>query len=84
MPVYRLTPQAKTMTWKEWKKIGGCGLSGCATHYCKVILGPMAKIEKDNPPIGDIARVSVLADREMARFGKENLGLEGWAEVEYE
>ena len=82
--VYRLTANAKTMTWKEWKKIGGCGLSGWAAHYLKVVLGPMAKIEKDNPPLGDIARYSILAEREIARYGKCNLGIDDWAYLEYE
>ena len=82
--VYRLTAQAKTMTWKEWKKIGGCGLSAQAELLLRNKLVAVGKVYNDNPPLGDIANNSIIADREMARFGVDRLGLKDWAYLEYE
>ena len=84
MKIYRLNPESKTMTWTEWLKIGGCGLSAWAEYDIKMNLCPMAKVKKDNLPLGDIARVSVKADREIARYGLERLGIEDWCFIEYQ
>ena len=85
--VYRLSPQAKTMTWSEWRKVKGCGLSQIAENEVKRSFGKPIFWQKDNATdplfLGDIARASILADRELARFGKENLGFDNWAYLEY-
>lgn len=77
--LHSLTPQAKTMTWNEWRAAGGCGLSMLADgelHRSGILEKPLAI---QNPLLGDVARGSVLAEREIARFGYKNLGMDNWA-----
>ena len=84
--VYRLSPQAKQMYWHEWRVAGGCGLSQAAENEIKRFFGKpiLWRCYAGNAVLlGDIATGSILADRELARFGKENLGFENWAYLEY-
>ena len=77
--LHTLTPTAKTMTWNEWKAAGGCGLSMLADGEL-LRSGVLEKpLHIQNPPLGDIARGSVLAEREIARFGTMNLGMDNWS-----
>ena len=81
MNTYRLTETGRAMTWLEWKKKGGCGLSDWAVHYISKQLCPPARWPK-TLTLGDLADASALADREIARYGHERTRLKDFAKPE--
>lgn len=78
--VYILHFCAWDVTWKQWKKIGGCGLSQRAQ---KAFTG-IHPSQWNSATLGALQRNCVLAGRELARFAKEHLNRPTWAVVEYE
>ena len=74
MTTYRLTDTARPMEWNEWREEGGCGLSGLATQEVVERLGPVGQWYDARMTLGEIADVSVLADREIARYALEHRG----------
>jgi len=74
MATYRLNDLGKALTWAQWKKSGGCGLSHIASVEASRKIGPEAYWKRDSITLGDIAGASVLADRELARWMHERNG----------
>ena len=80
MTTYRLTKSGRNITWAEWKKHGGCGLSSMAISVVKTgTVGPESVWKKRGVLLGDIADASVLADRELARYCIEHWAREDLA-----
>lgn len=77
---YVLTDTAKNVTWLEWLKLGGCGISNYAEPRVARVLGVLSKT---NPTLGQIQDAFIVAGRELARFAKTHLGKPDWAVAEY-
>lgn len=68
---YRLTPKGKSLTWDQWKSLGGCGLSSIA--YCTVCKKHGVQIfTQDGLTLGDIVNGLPAVERELARFAAEH------------
>lgn len=66
---FQLTKEGRAMPWGVWSKKGGCGLSGMAAgEVGSKLLDRGKKFDLSGMTLGDIADLSVLAEREMARF----------------
>lgn len=77
---YLLSEKAGKTRWSEWLKMGGCGMSHLDEavvrgHYFE----KKQKLEKADPTLKEIGKIARSAERNIARFGKEHLGLEDWA-----
>ena len=78
-PMYKLTTAGRAMTWREWKKRGGCGLAG--KSVARIALGPEARWAALGITLGQIADADPADGRGLARFAVENLGLTIGVEV---
>lgn len=74
MATYRLNDLGKALTWEQWQKSRGCGLSHTASAEASRKTGPQAHWKRNGITLGDIAGASVLADRELARWMHERNG----------
>ena len=72
-PMYELTTAGRAMTWKAWKRHGGCGLAG--NSVARIALGPEARWAATGVTLGQIADADPADGRGLARFAVENLGL---------
>ena len=83
MPVYNLSESGKLVTWKEWKKHGGSGIS--AREYGAVCseVGLEDGWIKRGVTLGDIAKASKIAERELARYAMERWARADLVKVEY-
>ena len=81
-PVYTLSEAGKALTWAQWKQMGGCGLSNSEEPTVASKCGPVAAWG-DRVSLGQIARLSAVAARELARFAVTHLRRPEWALYEY-
>jgi hypothetical protein len=79
--VYLLADAGKAVTWRQWRKLGGCGLSQEARRAFGRTTQPK---EQDALTLGQLQANHVLAGRELARFAKDHLNRPEWAVVEYD
>lgn len=80
---YRLSGAARALTWRQWQRLKGCGLSDWARYEATPALGPLSVWSARGVTLGDVAAASVLADRELARYAVERLGRPDLAVAEY-
>lgn len=90
---YLLSEQAKQITWKQFKAMGGCGLSGTSEAMVFRKLGALPARRYgwerfSNPPresvtLGQIQDAHITAGREIARFFVTHLNRPQMATVEY-
>ena len=74
--VYRLTRRGRRWLHRTWRRRGGCGFSHVAEAELCRVLGPRATWPAELT-LGEIADVSPLAEREVARYGWQYPGLFG-------
>lgn len=78
---YLLSESAKSHTLKQWRKMGGCGLSGWSEKLASQKLG--RRFLDPSVTLGELQAACLCAGREIARFGLDHLKLTNWAVVEY-
>ena len=71
-PIYRLSDEGRKVTWRQWLRIGGCGLSHTSEWSVCRVLGPAAHWSEDIT-LGDIEDAWPAAGREIARFAATHL-----------
>ena len=83
MTIYNLSKSGKTITWTEWKKHDGCGISNVEIGDISAALGPEDGWKRKGVTLGDIADVSKVAERNLARYAKERWQRDDLVTVEY-
>lgn len=83
IPLYRLSAQGRRISWREWQRMGGCGLSEIDRCMVARVYGPQSHWSEDLT-LGEIEDAWLPAGRGLARFAVEHLGRPEWAEMEYE
>ena len=83
MTVYNLSDSGKAVTWKEWRKHNGCGISN---HEYGAVCGALGSEDgwnRKGVTLGDIAAASKIAERELARYAMERWARNDLVTVEY-
>lgn len=69
---YVLTNLGKKLLWKDWEEMGGNSISNHETPFVTSAIGPINTWIKNNISLGNIAKISKIAERELARFAYNN------------
>ena len=83
MTIYNLSESGKVVTWTEWKKHGGCGISNSEIGNVSAALGPENGWKRKGVTLGDIADVSKVSERNLSRYVKERWKRDDLVTVEY-
>ncbi len=67
-PTYMLSEHWRKMTWADWKREGGCGMSGMSNGMVCHKLGRL-----DARTLGEIADAWAPAGRELARYAETRM-----------
>ena len=67
-PAYTLSEIWRRMTWADWKREGGCGLSGQSSG---MVCQKLGKLESST--LGEIADAWAPAGRELARYAETRM-----------
>ena len=78
---YLLTDKGRNITYAQWRKMGGCGISNYASVWTSNNL-QVPPAGWDSLELGKIADACVVANRELARFALEHLKLTDFATEE--
>ena len=71
--IYLLTDNAKRLKWKEWCRMNGGGISGYSSvEIADKMTSKGDKFTLENLTLGEIASMSYLAEKELARYAFEN------------
>lgn len=73
MANYNLSEFAKTLTWAEWMRQGGCNLSDVSAVDVLKRLNLYEWQRKGYLTLGEVAEASLLANRELARHAIKGL-----------
>jgi len=79
--IYRLTEAGRAVTWREWRRLGGCGLTAWGTAHVCDAHGPETRWPADLT-LGQIADADPAQGRGLARFARDHLRKPEWAEPE--
>jgi hypothetical protein len=78
--VYQLSKIGRRVTWEQWKRTKGCGLSDQSRCMASMKLNmPEARWLDSGTTLGEIEDAWAIAGREMARFATEHLNRPEWA-----
>lgn len=80
--VYRLSAAARTLTLREWRRMGGCGISTSGEWQAREKLGINLRMMEERT-LGEIEDASVVAGRGLARYAVERMGRPDLALIEY-
>jgi hypothetical protein len=72
--IYRLTSEGRSLQWKQWQRIGGCGLANST--------GFRGRPLKPTTTLGEIADVCPFSGRSLARYAAERLNRHNLAQPE--
>lgn len=76
MKTYLLSNQGRSLTWGQWKKMRGCGLSDATSRAIGKLSPEMT--------LGELENRCIVAGREIARFALTHLRKPELTRIEYD
>lgn len=80
--LYNLTEKGKSLTFKDWLKMGGCNLAAGEEWYVVRVLG-LPPARWDDLTLGQIADAYIVANRQLARWAANNFEKNGFHTEEF-